>query len=85
MLQPEGLKVQSDTLLAMEELPINDGNGQSFGFIVYRKVVKVRANSLLQVRGHIRDMAQVLINGQNQIPPVMSQDDLDRFGSWVNR
>ncbi len=77
--------MQSDSLLAMEELPINDGNGQSFGFIVYRKVVKVRANSLLQVRGHIRDMAQVLINGQNLVPPVRSKQDLYKFGSWFSR
>ena len=50
----------------MEDLPINNGSGQSFGFTVYRKTVEIEANSQLKIRGHIRDFAQILINGQLQ-------------------
>ena len=77
--------VRSPTVLAMEDLPINNDSGQSYGFTVYRKTVNIEANSQLRVRGHIRDFAQVLINGQNQIPPALSQGDFDKFGAWVPR
>lgn len=69
----------------MEDLPINNGNGQTFGFIVYRKTVSLQAGSRLKVRNHIRDLAQVLVDGQLQTPPVNSEQDLLNFGSWVPR
>ena len=69
----------------MEDLPINNGSGQSFGFTVYRKTVEIEANSQLKIRGHIRDFAQILINGQLQTPPTLSKSDLQNFGSWVSR
>jgi hypothetical protein len=69
----------------MEELPVNNLNGQSYGFVVYRNHVVVRNASTLLVRGHIRDFAQVLVNGQLQTPPVKSLNDLEAFGSWCPR
>jgi hypothetical protein len=33
---PEASKVILDSPVTMEELPINDNNGQSYGYIVYR-------------------------------------------------
>ena len=75
--------ITHSTVLSMEELPINNDNGQSYGFIVYRKTVNMKAESVLTIKGHIRDFAQVLINGQNQIPPVHSQEDFNKFGSWI--
>ncbi len=69
----------------MEELPINDENGQSYGFIVYRKRVNIQLSSVLKVRNHIRDLAQVLVNGILQTSPIMSTADLNKFGSWVPR
>lgn len=85
MTKPSSQIVESASLLSMEELPINNENGQSYGFTVYRKTVDLEASSTLKVRNHIRDLAQVLVNGQLQTPPIMSTDDLNNFGSWVTR
>ena len=82
-IYPNDLVITHSTVLSMEELPINNDNGQSYGFIVYRKTVNMKAESVLTIKGHIRDFAQVLINGQNQIPPVHSQEDFNKFGSWI--
>lgn len=71
----------------MEELPINAGNGQSYGFTVYRNTIDLlqTGKSVLKIRNHVRDLAQVLVNGQLQTPPVLSTADLNNFGSWVPR
>jgi len=82
---PKESVVESRTVLAMEDLPINNMNGQSYGFTVYRKSVRATSSSVLQVRNHIRDMAQVLVDGQLQTPPVMGIKDLGKFGLWCNR
>jgi hypothetical protein len=34
---PDSHKVQMDAPVSMENLPINNGNGQSYGYIIYRK------------------------------------------------
>ena len=76
----------SNLTLSMEQLPINNDNGQSYGFIIYRKTnVTVTDSSNLKIRGHVRDLAQVLVNGQLQTPPIKSQADLKSFGSWFPR
>jgi len=82
---PKEKVVQSSTLMSMEELPINNMNGQSYGFIVYRKSVDVTSGSVLLVRNHIRDLAQVVVGGHLQTPPIMSMLDLPKFGSWGPR
>lgn len=71
--------------MAMEDLPINNMNGQSYGFVVYRKSVNVTSGSVLLVRNHIRDLAQVIVDGHLQTPPIKSILDLPNFGSWANR
>lgn len=38
---PTSSRVQLPKALAMEELPINNNNGQNFGYIVYRKVANI--------------------------------------------
>lgn len=77
--------ISSETTLSMEELPINDMNGQSYGFVVYRHRAHVTNSSKLRIRGHIRDFAQVLVNEQLQTPPITSPKDLEAFGSWCLR
>lgn len=77
--------VSSDVVLSMEELPINDMNGQSYGFVVYRHRAHVTNSSQLRIRGHVRDYAQVLVNEQLQTPPTTSLLDLEAFGSWYPR
>jgi len=77
--------VVNNSTLSMEELPINDMNGQSYGFVVYRKSIHLGGASVLKVRGHVRDFAQVLINGELQTPPIRTSKDLYDFGSWFPR
>jgi len=68
---------------AMEQLNINNENGQSYGYIIYRKEVQIKWGSLLKVRGHSRDLMQVLINGVQVNEPIVSAMDLGtKFGSW---
>ena len=40
--------IQSPNLVAMEDLPINNNNGQSYGFLLYRKVKLFLSISLLE-------------------------------------
>ena len=43
----------------MEQLQLNNGNGQSYGYIVYRKKLQLRNGSVLSMRGRPRDLLQV--------------------------
>ena len=45
--------------LPMEKLDINDGNGQSYGYIVYRKRLPINQGSILSMRGRPRDLLHV--------------------------
>jgi len=56
----EGVEVKRP--LTMEQLPINDGSGQCFGFVLYRKDVP-RQPYRLTFPGTVRDRAVVLLNG----------------------
>jgi len=70
----------------MEALNVTGGNGQSYGYIVYRKEVVLRAGSTLVIRGHPRDLVQVMVNGVMVNPPLLHTMDLLRtFGSWGMR
>jgi len=70
----------------MEKLEINNGNGQSYGYIVYRKTLPLMPGMVLKIRGHPRDLVQVMVNGVEVNPPVLTLSDLLRnFGSWAVR
>ena len=70
----------------MEKLNINNGNGQSYGYIVYRKTLPIIAGMKLKIRGHPRDLVQVLVNGIEVNAPIVSVMDLMKnFGSWAVR
>lgn len=76
----------SHSLLSMEELPINNNAGQSYGYIVYRKNnIDIAPNSVLKIEGHVCDSAIVLINGKLQSPILNSQSDLKGFGYWKTK
>ena len=69
--------------LPMEKLDINNGNGQSYGYIVYRKTLSLRPGMTLTIRGHPRDIVQVMVNGVQINSPIYDLADLGRtFGSW---
>lgn len=83
--------ISSDKILvyekpvSMEELEINEGNGQDYGYLVYRKTVEVSPGSVLKVRGHIRDLGQVMIDGVMVSEPLTTIHLLNTFGSWAIR
>lgn len=47
---PASHMVTMDKPVSMELLPINDGNGQSYGYIVYRKNSTINAGDRYKVR-----------------------------------
>ena len=49
--------VEEKRILLMEQLPINNGSGQSFGFVLYRK--HVSEPKMLTFPGKVRDRAIV--------------------------
>jgi len=70
----------------MEKLEINNGNGQSYGYIIYRKTLPIIEGMKLKIRGHPRDLVQVLVNGLEVNAPILSVMDLMKnFGSWAVR
>lgn len=71
------------TLMPMELLPINNGAGQSYGYIIYRKVnLYIPANSLLRIMGYVSDTVVVLINGVLKSKVLESMKDLNHFGYY---
>ena len=57
--QPEDHREFSNVLKSMEELPINNFNGQSYGYIVYRKKMPIKQGAVLSMRGRPRDLLHV--------------------------
>uniref|UniRef100_A0A8D2LJ39 Beta-galactosidase n=3 Tax=Varanus komodoensis TaxID=61221 RepID=A0A8D2LJ39_VARKO len=55
-----GKPIKSEHPINMENLPVNDGNGQAFGYTLYEVVIP--GGGTLHSQGHIRDRAQVFVN-----------------------
>ena len=66
-------------------LPIEGGNGQSYGIIAYRKVVRANSESaVLKIKGNVRDMALVLVDGKSRTKiPTNETKTLFKFGFWM--
>ncbi|KAG5867872.1 hypothetical protein JTB14_024707 [Gonioctena quinquepunctata] len=76
-------RILSEDVIPMENLPINNDSGQSYGYIVYRKTeLSIPANAVLKITGYVRDTVLVLINGKlvSRAPKTVS--DIDGFGFW---
>jgi hypothetical protein len=71
----------------MEKLPVNNGNGQSYGFVLYRHAgVTVKVNSTLQIKDDaIYDMGVVLLDGERKTDKLTSVLQLVQFGYWETR
>uniref|UniRef100_A0A8D0EC87 Beta-galactosidase n=1 Tax=Salvator merianae TaxID=96440 RepID=A0A8D0EC87_SALMN len=52
--------VKSEQPINMENLPVNNGNGQAFGYTLYETVIP--GGGELHSHNHIRDRAQVFVN-----------------------
>ncbi|XP_031333503.1 beta-galactosidase-1-like protein 3 [Photinus pyralis] len=76
-------KFESPTPISMEHLPMNNGAGQSYGYITYKKEnLHIPANSVLTIEGHVCDTVMVLVNGMLVSKPLRSAVDLNGFGYW---
>lgn len=72
-----------DGPLSMEQLPINNDNGQAYGYLLYSTNVFLNApNATLKIRGHVRDMAQVMVDGEVITEPYGGMQDVNGFGFW---
>jgi len=81
---PDSHKVTSPKALSMEQLPINDGNGQSYGYVVYRKTTTINTGDVY--RGSWpRDFGQLLVDdeqidtGYSMIPPMYWYNSVREF------
>ncbi|KAJ8920357.1 hypothetical protein NQ315_005221 [Exocentrus adspersus] len=73
-------KLPSKDLVSMENLPINNNTGQSFGYVVYRKSnIDIKTNSLVKILGYVRDSVNVYVDNKLVTKNVV---DLDGFGYW---
>ncbi|KAK7873186.1 hypothetical protein R5R35_006400 [Gryllus longicercus] len=82
---PPALRASHAQPLPMELLPANGGAGQSYGFLLYRRAAggePVPDGATLTVRGRVRDLAVVLLDGQRVSAPLTSLQDLRGFGYW---
>lgn len=67
----------------MELLPLSNGSGQSYGYIIYRKTgLDIPGDSLLKIGGYICDTVSVLVNGVLMSKPLTGAQDLNGFGYW---
>ncbi|XP_042880013.1 beta-galactosidase-1-like protein 2 [Penaeus japonicus] len=78
--------IKSPNVMAMEDLDINDGNGQSYGYTLYRTRINVpKEGATITIRGHVRDLALLLVDLKLVSTCIYEPRDLDCFGSWVKR
>ncbi|KAL7630411.1 UNVERIFIED_CONTAM: hypothetical protein RMT77_019426 [Armadillidium vulgare] len=79
--------IRDEPLPSMEEFYfLNNGSGQAFGFAFFRTRVNLPAgNSTLLIRGHVRDVLQVLVNGVVVTKPYSHVEDVNGFGFWNGR
>lgn len=76
-------KFELTTPIPMEHLPMNNGAGQSYGYIIYKKDnLYIPANSVLTIEGHVCDSVMVLVNGILVSKPLANAGDLNGFGYW---
>jgi hypothetical protein len=81
--QPSEVITQIDSVTNMEALEINNGNGQSYGTIVYRKQIDLPAPAAeLKISGRIRDVAMVVVDNAQLTKRPESQAALLGFGYW---
>ncbi|GJQ86292.1 hypothetical protein Trydic_g8988 [Trypoxylus dichotomus] len=75
--------IESENVVAMEDLPINNGAGQSYGYTVYKKQnLDIPSNSILKIEGRVCDTIMVLIDGELKSEILENQSDLNDFGYW---
>ncbi|XP_046388675.1 beta-galactosidase-1-like protein 2 isoform X2 [Ischnura elegans] len=77
-------KVKSSDVMSMELLNINQGSGQSYGYINYQTKINLTKNSSLTIKGHVRDTVMLLLDGVQRTKIITGPSDLTGFGYWVS-
>lgn len=62
---PKSSKFEMEQPVSMEHLPMNGDSGQSYGYIIYRKVIDISNGTNLEA-GPVRDFGLVLIDSELQ-------------------
>lgn len=78
LLEISGKPIYNDDILPMEKLPINNGGGQGYGFLLYRTRVNTKPTRLALSRSP-RDRAQVLLNG-DEVGVLMRKTEEEDWG-----
>lgn len=69
-----------------EDLDVNNGNGQSFGYTLYRHRILVnKKNPIMKLQGRIRDILIVFVDGIRQTEVLNDHTQLQNFGFWDSR
>jgi len=67
----------------MEDLPINGNNGQSYGYVHYRKTAQLTSGQhTVQITGRPHDLAVFMVDGQRQTAAWDNNDKLTTFGYY---
>ncbi len=75
--------IESPILVAMEDLPINGNNGQSYGYVHYRKTAQLNSGQhRVQITGRAHDLAVFMVDGQRQTAAWDNNDKLTTFGYY---
>lgn len=83
LIDSQDIKQYYSQPIAMELLDINNGTGQSYGYIVYRKSnLNLTKGDVLTIEGHVCDSVLVFVNGQLISPILTSASDFNNFGFW---
>lgn len=68
----------------MEMMDVNNGNGQSYGYINYRKTgLTINTGDTLKIAGHVRDIAMLMVDGILLTKHLSSAYDCLTFGFFV--
>lgn len=69
-----------------EDLDVNNGNGQSFGYTLYRHRIMVnKKNPIMKLQGRIRDIIIVFVDGIRQTEVLNDPTQLHNFGFWGSK
>jgi hypothetical protein len=77
--------MKAERVVHMEKLLVNNGNGQSYGFVLYRRAgLTVNDLTTLQIKGGaFYDMGIVLLDGERKSKKLTSDTHLSCFGYWI--
>ena len=80
---PEDARFRLHKPSSMEDLPMNNGSGQSYGYLIHRKQLAVQKGSVYSA-GVVKDFGIVLLNGVIQKGSLGGCNN-DWLCYWINR